>query len=477
MSKGQTHMIAYGNGFIDAKLPQRTRIIKAPLSLPALPDTAEAVREALSSPIAHDPLAKRVGAESKVTIACDDVCIPHAPAKQPDFRETAIKVLLQELDELGVSRHNIQIIVACGLHRHWTRRELSSILGNDIVFSFPSHRLRCHDAEDKEDIVCLGETQRGLLVEVSKAVTESDQLIYVYVNGTPFNGGWKSITVGLSSYRSIRQHHRPFPLASGKSVMDPKRSSFQKLLWEMGDVVAADLANKGRHILTIESVPTSKTPVETGAVFAGNIPDVHEKTIEVLQKQLVTDVEGQSDVAIYGLSTYMDPYSNYSIMNPILVRNTALSYAFGMFQGKPLVREGGIAIFVHPCEPVFDDIHFPSYISMYEEILPRMQDPFEIWDTFAEDYAHRPEFVHNYRYRYSFHGVHPLILWGQGAYPLRHLGKAFLAGAQDFKVARLMGFEPFATVEEAIAEAERLLGKDCSISYVAMPPHFVHNVT
>ena len=113
---------------------------------------------------------------------------------------------------------------------------------------------------------------------------------------------------------------------------------------------------------------------------------------------------------------------------------------------------------------------------MYEEILPRMQDPFEIWDTYAEDYAHRPEFVHNYRYRYSFHGVHPLILWAQGAYPLRHLGKAFLGGAQDFKVARLMGFEPFATVEEAVAEAERLLGKDCSISYVAMPPHFVHNV-
>lgn len=476
MSKEKTHIIAYGKGFLEAKLPERTRVIEAPPSLPSLPDVAEAVRKALGSPIAHDPLSKRVGSKSRVTIACDDVCIPHAPAKQPDFRETAIKVLLQELDKAGVSRHNIQIIVACGLHRHWTRTELSSILGNDIMFSFPPHRLRCHDAEDKDDMVCLGETRRGMLVEVGKAVTESDQLIYVNVNGSPFNGGWKSIMVGLSGYRSIRQHHRPFPLASGKSVMDPKRSSFQKLLWEMGEVVAADLAKHGRQILTIESVPTSKTPVDTAAVFAGNIPDAHEKTIDMLQKQMVTDVEGQSDVAIYGLSTCMDPYSKYSIMNPILVRNTALSYAFGMFQGRPLVREGGIAIFVHPCEPIFDDLHFPSYIRMYEEILPRMQDPFEIWDTYAEDYAHRPEFVHNYRYRYSFHGVHPLILWGQGAYPLRHLGKAFLAGAQDFKLARLMGFEPFTTVEEAITEAECLLGKDCSISYAAMPPHFIHNV-
>ena len=215
MSKGQTHMIAYGNGYLEARLPERTRVIRAPPSLPSLPDAAEAVRGALDSPIAHDPLAKRVGPHSRVTIACDDVCVPHVPAKQPDFRETAVRVLLQELDKLGVTRHNIHIIVAGGLHRHWTRRELSSILGNDIVFSFPPHRLRCHDAEDREDIVCVGETRRGMLVEVSRAVTESDQLIYVNVNGTPFNGGWKSVMVGLSSYRSIRQHHRPFPLASG----------------------------------------------------------------------------------------------------------------------------------------------------------------------------------------------------------------------------------------------------------------------
>ena len=67
-------------------------------------------------------------------------------------------------------------------------------------------------------------------------------------------------------------------------------------------------------------------------------------------------------------------------------------------------------------------------------------------------------------------------MWGQGAYPLRQLSRVFLAGARDFETARLMGFEPFATVEEAIEEAETTLGKDCSITYPVMPPAIICNV-
>jgi hypothetical protein len=84
--------------------------------------------------------------------------------------------------------------------------------------------------------------------------------------------------------------------------------------------------------------------------------------------------------------------------------------------------------------------------------------------------------VHKYRYGFGFHGVHPLILWGQGAYGLRYVGKVFMAGAKDPEAARLLGFEAFATVEEAIAEAQRLIGKDCSISYPEMKDSFICNV-
>jgi len=140
------------------------------------------------------------------------------------------------------------------------------------------------------------------------------------------------------------------------------------------------------------------------------------------------------------------------------------------------VREGGIAILVHPCLRQFDETKYPSYVEMFDKLLPQMQDPFELWDLYAEEYAHRPDYIHKYRYGYGFHGVHPLILYGQGAYGFRYLGRVFLAGAMDSGAAGLLGFEPFRTVEDALEEAERLLGKDCTIAYPAMEESFICNV-
>ena len=56
------------------------------------------------------------------------------------------------------------------------------------------------------------------------------------------------------------------------------------------------------------------------------------------------------------------------------------------------------------------------------------------------------------------------------------MGRAFLAGAEDPEAARRVGFEPFASLEEAVAEAEACLGKDCTIAHPSMPPMFVTSV-
>ena len=469
--------IAYGDTTLRTVLPERTRLIRQNTTpLTPLPDPAQAVRDALNSPIDHEPLSKLVGPKSKVTIAFDDP-IGFVPVqRQPGFRSVAIKVVLEELDKLGVDQTNIRLVCAVGLHRKWTTQELGTIIGEDLAYRFGPSRLYNHDAEDRENLVFLGETARGQEVEVDRVLTDSDQVIYVSNPWSPFNGGWKSAVVGLGSFRSIRHHHRPFPKASGKSTMDPQRSAFPRLLNEMGEVIEKELAKKGRRFFIIEGAMNNAFPQEIVQVVAGHPPQAHEKTLEALQRQHVMDVKGQSDVVIYGMGNNRDPYSKMSTINPILVRNLGLSYSFGLFQNIPLVKEGGIIILVHPCLRQFDALKYPSYVEMFDKLIPETQDPFVLWELYAEEYAHRPEFVHKYRYGFGFHGVHPLILWGQGAYGLRYVGKVFMAGAKDPETARLLGFEAFATVEEAIAEAERLIGKDCSISYPEMRDSFICNV-
>jgi nickel-dependent lactate racemase len=127
--------IPYGDTTLPAALPERTRVIRqntAPLT--PLPDPAQAVRDALNSPIDHVPLSKLLGPKSKVTIAFDDPigCVP--VQRQPGFRSVAIKVVLEELDKLGVDQTNIRLVCAVGLHRKWTTQELGTIIGEDLAY-------------------------------------------------------------------------------------------------------------------------------------------------------------------------------------------------------------------------------------------------------------------------------------------------------------------------------------------------------
>ena len=475
MASSREYRIVSGDETIVARLPERTRVLAPPPSLLPLDDPVAAVREALAAPVGMVPLARCLRPGARVVIAFDDPAKPVYPMEGPDLREMAIPLLLEACEAAGVRPGDVHLICANALHRKWTRPELASILGPKLPMTLLPSRLACHDAEDPANIVALGETERGFEVELNRAIVEADLVVYLGVPATPFNGGWKSIVVGLSTFRSIRYHHRPWPAASGKSTQDHRHSSFHKLMNEMGAVVERALAPRGTQIMQVEGLLTARLPHRLAAVVAGRIPDAHHRLLELMERQQVIEVPGQSDVVVYGVAN-RDNYSRHSVMNPILVRNSALSYHHGMFQNRPLVREGGILIFVNPCRRQFSEINHPSYVTLYEEILPRTRDPFEIWELYAEDFAHRPEFVHKYRYAFGFHGAHPLILWGQGAAAFRHAGRIFAAGVEDFDVARRLDFEPFGTVEEAIAEAERCLGTGCSIAYHPMPPTYYPRV-
>src|SRR5205823_4862593 len=76
-------------------------------------------------------------------------------------------------------------------------------------------------------------------------------------------------------------------------------------------------------------------------VFAGDVAGVHEAATERCACQLEVPVEGQTDILTMGLID-IGPYNVNSIMNPVLVMCMTLGYYFNLYQGKPLVREGGV---------------------------------------------------------------------------------------------------------------------------------------
>lgn len=469
--------MGYGQTFVERDLPERATVLTGPPPMPGIDDVARAVREALAAPIAHEPLPRLVGPSSKITIAFDDTAGFTFPETTGwvDFRQTAMTVLLEELEKLGVPRNNITLLCANALHRMPTTAELSTILGSRVAYGSGSN-LRCHDAEDSSQLQVIGQTSRGFELEVNRLLVESDQLFYISVPISPFSGGWKSTAVGLSTYRSIKLHHRPWPFAKGHSVYDPKNSAFHKLMQEFGTVIDEVLGAQGRRVFNIEVVNNSAWPPTPIAVFAGHPTEAHERTTEVMLEQMVVPVAKQTDVLIYGAYDGYEGYARFTRVNPILLANMSSATLFGQYQQAPLVRHGGILIVNHPCEPVFDDLYFPSYRELFERVLGHTNDPYEVWDFYADEFANRPEYIHRYRFGHGYHGAHPFFMYCRVAFPRRHLGATFVAGARDPDAVRRLGYVPFQSLDDAIREAENQLGADCSITYHDTPPRSIARV-
>jgi hypothetical protein len=502
-------LVFYGDDLVEVELPPGTEVVEAPPPLPPLPDYREAVRRALNDPVGSPSLRELVGRSSRVLIAFDDPCLP-LPPPLVDPRRAAIETLLQELYSLGVQRENVRLVCAVGLHRKWTARELRRLVGRKVWAELGSSRIVNHDAEDPSGTADLGTTPQGNPVEINRGVMESDLAVYVNVNWTSMNGGWKSYMVGLGTYRSIRAHHNPSVLVEGGSVMDPS-SRFHAVLRDQGRYLSRHavllsletvLNNRiwpgplaARLSLSRDEVPlpfrlsrrlpqriksllssllrSAYAPV---AVHAGHPEEVHDRTLQALLPQQDTRIPRQVDAMFLALPN-ISPYAAFSRINPLLAANAALGYVFNLHLGRPAVRKGGVLILMQPFLPGFHPRHHLPYIEFYEKVLAETTDPREMEIRFEESFADRREYIDAYRFRHSYHGVHPFYVWYWCGLALRHLERVIVVGAVDPSVTDRLGFDSASSLEEAWKMAEETLGKDFSLLHPSLPPIFSVSVS
>jgi hypothetical protein len=163
-------------------------------------------------------------------------------------------------------------------------------------------------------------------------------------------------------------------------------------------------------------------------------------------------------------------------MNPILVHCLGLGYLFNMYRNKPLVRPGGVAIMFHPVPWEFHQVHHPSYVDFFEEVLAETTDPATIESKFEERYATDPWYIHLYRTSYAYHGVHPFYMWYWGAHALDYLGDVIVVGGNRRSCER-MGYRAATTFKDALEMASETVGRSPSITYFHMPPFVLADVT
>ncbi|TCM50202.1 uncharacterized protein DUF2088 [Kribbella orskensis] len=508
-------LVHNGEGFLLERFPLGTRVVYPPEALPAVRDVEEAIQNALLHPLESEPLPELLRPGMRLTIAFDDISLPLPPMKKPDIRQRIIEAVLTMAADAGVD--DVELISANALHRRLTPNELRDIVGERVFRSFfPDGKLYNFDAEDTANLTHLGQTKHGEDVEISKRAAESDLLVYVNVNLVAMDGGHKSTSIGLASYKSLKHHHNSHTMIHSRSFMDHKASKMHHSAWRMGAVLtehvkvfqiettlnndifggpleflqkrewewsikdqASMLATKrGLDLAPAKMRHKIFTDVRANygltGIHAGSIEPVHEKTIENVHRQHLVEVQGQSDVAIMGVP-FVGPYNVNSVMNPILAACMGLGYYFNSYRGNPIVRKDGAVILYHPVDYEFSQLHHPSYVDFFEEVLSESTDPATIEAKFEKQYAEDPWYIHLYRTSYAYHGVHPFYMWYWISHALDHCGDIVWVGANRKTVER-MGFRSASTLQDALEMVSHSVGRSPSITYLHNPPHLLADV-
>jgi lactate racemase len=449
----------FGNGSIRAELPDDALVISPGVSLPLAPseDLDAAVDNALCEPLDRPPLREQASPGDRVTIAFDDPTVPcYAP-----LWSVALPLITSEVEAAGVAQKDISYVCANALHRKFTLDELSRVVGEDFVRRHRD-RISCHDAEDPDGLVHLGTTSSGLDVEVNRCVVESELLIYLNCSTMRgFSGGWKSVCVGLSSYRSIHHHHTPDTMS-----MSLDRNRMHEMLDEMGWVVEQRLGEE--RIFKVETVLSN--PLQVHEIYGGSVSAARAKVVDKLRanqparRELVNE---PVDVVVYGVPDW-SPYAAFSHTNPILdLISTGLGYLGGVIQG--VGKKGCTVVLASPCPLRFNTTHHPSYVEVWEEVLSDTRDPEDARRRYEPELARRGDYLDLYRNGNAFHPTHAVM----ALYPLkrlRHAARVIVAGAEDPAVPLHCGFEAAGTVEEALAMA--LNGGNGSVAFIDYPPAF-----
>ncbi|MEW6349347.1 MAG: nickel-dependent lactate racemase [Thermodesulfobacteriota bacterium] len=195
--------LPWGESELSVMLPAGWKILGTPVpqgSLETKPP-AEACAEALTDPIGCSRLASRDLSAARVVLVADDHSRTTPVAE-------FVGPVLDELQAGGLRHEHISFLLANGVHRKSTPKEVETKLGSEVAGRYP---WRCHDAHDKSGFADFGTTSRGTRVFLNKALMEADLIICLGAVEPHlllgFGGGLKMLVPGCAGTETIGRNH------------------------------------------------------------------------------------------------------------------------------------------------------------------------------------------------------------------------------------------------------------------------------
>ncbi len=168
-----------------------------------LANQSQAISDALAHPIGSKPLAEI--AKGKKT-ACILIC----DITRPVPNKVILPQILKTIEDAGVPRSGITILIATGLHRPNEGEELVELVGEDIANNY---RVENHHGKETFEHDYLGITPKGVPVYIDSRYIRAELKITTGLIEphlmAGYSGGRKVICPGIAGIETVKVWHGP----------------------------------------------------------------------------------------------------------------------------------------------------------------------------------------------------------------------------------------------------------------------------
>jgi hypothetical protein len=483
-----------GSRLVLAAAPDDAVILRPPPPGAGVVDVAAAVRDALRYPLEGQSLQELARGQRRATIVVEPPALP-IPTTPADARQLAIGAVVDELERLGIPTGYQTILVACGLARRTSQREVEALVTPELARRFHGHVV-VHDVEDPELVALEGAARPPL--RVNRALAETDLVVTVTAAESVLHGGPAALLgaagadalraggayslletaasqgwqLGLTVERTLG---RRVPLIGVSLVLNHPEISgalrgypyepealerIARSPLRFGFAALPDVARRR----FLRSMSTERT---VAAAFAGPPSVAHaEALLRMVQLRRVELAEPLDAIVIGVPGT--TPYLPRERPNPLLAAYLGLGLALRLWRDAFPVVEGGTAIlvsrfarrFAHPTQQPYRSFFHATRVG---------RDPRVLADA-ERAAAVDPRAIAAYREGGTVHPLLPFRDWNACQPALGRLGAVLVAGAGDAVAVRQLGFVPVHGVGAAL-EMARGQGHE-RIGFLLSPPYF-----
>ena len=196
--------LEYGRTGLEVDLPAE-RIVRTLKykDAPPLSDPVGSLAEMLAHPIGSPPLAEIARGKKSAYIAICDIT-------RPVPNELILRPVLRTLEDAGIARQNITILVATGLHRPNLGDELVEMVGPEIAANY---RIENHYGQELDQHTYLGQSPRGVPIWIDSRFVQAELKITTGLIEphlmAGFSGGRKLICPGIAALETVKVWHGP----------------------------------------------------------------------------------------------------------------------------------------------------------------------------------------------------------------------------------------------------------------------------